>query len=147
MGPSECGGSNIYIYIPQSELASVGVLAEAVRGYGRLRRPRPLPELGGGCWVLGVLPGVLANETNAEHASMKKVEGEADLVRDMNSTAIINRNKSAYDMAKRRSEQAKRKLIEEEEQRDEIRNATREINTLKCEMHEIKNLLQQLVDK
>ena len=76
----------------------------------------------------------------------KKVEGETDLVRDVNSTAIINRNRTAYDMAKKRSEQAKRKLIEEEEQRDEIRNATREINTLKCEMHEIKNLLQQLVD-
>ena len=77
----------------------------------------------------------------------KKVEGETDLVRDVNSTAIINRNRTAYDMAKKRSEQAKRKLIEEEEQRDEIRNATREINTLKCEMHELKNLLQILVDK
>ena len=77
----------------------------------------------------------------------KKVEGETDLVRDVNSTAIINRNRTAYDMAKKRSEQAKRKLIEEEEKRDEIRNATREINTLKCEMHEIKNLLQKLVDK
>ena len=77
----------------------------------------------------------------------KKVEGETDLLRDVNSTAIINRNRTAYDMAKKRSEQAKRKLIEEEEQRDEIRNATREINTLKCEMHEIKNLLQKLVDK
>ena len=77
----------------------------------------------------------------------KKVEGETDLVRDVNSTAIINSNRTAYDMAKKRSEQAKRKLIEEEEQRDEIRNATREINTLKCEMHEIKNLLQKLVDK
>ena len=77
----------------------------------------------------------------------KKVEGETDLVRDVNSTAIINRNRTAYDMAKKRSEQAKRKLIEEEEQRDEIRNATREIHTFKCEMHEIKNLLQQLVDK
>ena len=77
----------------------------------------------------------------------KKDEGETDLVRDVNSTAIINRNRTAYDMAKKRSEQAKRKLIEEEEQRDEIRNATREINTLKCEMHEIKNLLQKLEDK
>ena len=77
----------------------------------------------------------------------KKVEGETDLVRDVNSTAIINRNRTAYDMAKKRSEQAKRKLVEEEEQRDETRNATREINTLKCEMHEIKNLLQKLVDK
>ncbi len=77
----------------------------------------------------------------------RKVEGELDLVRDMNSTAIVNRNRSAYEMAKKRSEDAKRKLIEEEEQRDSIRNATREINTLKCEMHEIKHLLQQLVDK
>ena len=65
----------------------------------------------------------------------------------MNSHAIINRNKGAYDLAKKRSENAKRKLLEEEEQRDTIRNATREINTLKSEMHEIKNLLQQLVDK
>jgi hypothetical protein len=81
---------------------------------------------------------------SSEH---RKVEGETDLVRDMNSHAIINRNKSAYEMAKKRSEQAKKKLIEEEEQRDSIRNATREINTLKCEMHEIKSLLQQLVDK
>jgi predicted RNase H-like nuclease (RuvC/YqgF family) len=79
--------------------------------------------------------------------NLKQVEGEADLARDINSTAIINRNKSAYEMAKRRSEQARKKLLEEEEQRDTIRNATREINTLKSEMHEIKNLLQQLVDK
>ena len=79
--------------------------------------------------------------------NFKQVEGEADLVRDVNSTAIINRNKSAYEMAKRRSEQARKKLIEEEEQRDSIRNATREINTLKCEMHEIKSILKQLVDK
>ena len=79
--------------------------------------------------------------------NLKQVEGETDLVRDINSTAIINRNKSAYEMAKRRSEQARKKLLEEEEQRDTIRNATREINTLKSEMHEIKSLLQKLVDK
>ena len=77
----------------------------------------------------------------------QKVEGEVDLARDMNSHAIVNRNRSAYERAKKRSEDAKRKLLEEEEQRDAIRNATREINTLKCEMHEIKSLLQQLVDK
>jgi len=65
----------------------------------------------------------------------------------MNSHAIVNRNRSAYERAKKRSENAKRKLLEEEEQRDAIRNATREINTLKSEMHEIKNLLQKLVDK
>ena len=32
----------------------------------------------------------------------RKVEGELDLVRDMNSTAIVNRNRSAYEMAKKR---------------------------------------------
>ena len=77
----------------------------------------------------------------------KKVEGGTDLARDMNSHAIVNRNRSAYERAKKRSEDAKRKLLEEEEQRDTIRNATGEINTLKSEMHEIKNLLQKLVDK
>ena len=69
-----------------------------------------------------------------------KVEGHKDLVRDVNSGAIINRNRSAYEMAKKRAAEAQK-------QRDEIRSATREINTLKCEMHEIKNLLLQIVDK
>jgi|TARA_R110001592_G_scaffold215749_1_gene469153 hypothetical protein len=80
-------------------------------------------------------------------SNYQKIEGEPDLVRDTNSHAIINRNKGAYEMAKKRSEDAKRKLLEEEGQRDNIRNSMREINTLKSEMHEIKNLLQQLVDK
>ena len=78
----------------------------------------------------------------------QRVEGEPDLAKDSNVPGVvINRNKSAYEKAKARSEESKRKLLEEEEQRDTIRNAMREINTLKSEMHEIKNLLQQLVDK
>jgi len=78
----------------------------------------------------------------------QRVEGEPDLAKDSNVPGVvINRNKNAYEKAKARSEESRRKLLEEEEQRDTIRNATREINTLKSEMHEIKNLLQQLVDK
>jgi hypothetical protein len=78
----------------------------------------------------------------------QRVEGEPDLAKDSNVPGVvINRNKSAYEKAKVRSEESKRKLLEEEEQRDTIRNSMREINTLKSEMHEIKNLLQQLVDK
>ena len=69
-----------------------------------------------------------------------KVEGHQDLVRDTNSGAIINRNRSAYEMAKKRAADAQR-------QRDEIRSATREINTLKCEMHEIKDMLKTLLDR
>ena len=66
-----------------------------------------------------------------------QVEDNADLVRDTRSNAIVNRNRSAYSMAKRRAEEA-------QQQRDEIRNATREINSLKSEMHEIKYLLNKL---
>jgi hypothetical protein len=67
-----------------------------------------------------------------------KVEGHENLVRDTSSKAIINTNKNAYEVAKRRAEEAQR-------QRDVMRETAREINTLKCEMHEIKHLLQELV--
>ena len=73
-------------------------------------------------------------------SNFTKVEGHQDLVRDNVSGAIINRNRSAYEMAKKRAADAQR-------QRDEIRSATREINNLKCEMHEIKDMLKILLDK
>ena len=34
-----------------------------------------------------------------------------------------------------------------QKQRDEIRSATREINNIKCEMHEIKDMLKTLMDR
>ena len=67
-----------------------------------------------------------------------QVEGHPDLVRDNTSHAIINRNTSAYEQARKRAAAA-------QAQRDEIRDTTREINHLKSEMHEIKNLLKELV--
>ena len=69
-----------------------------------------------------------------------QVEGHPDLSRDMNRGAIVNRNRSAYDLAKKRAQEAQKS-------RDEIRTATREINNIKSEMHEIKSLLKQLVSK
>ena len=69
-----------------------------------------------------------------------QVEGHPDLSRDINSNAIINRNRGAYERAKKRAADA-------QVARDQIRNTTREINTLKSEMHEIKHLLKQLVSK
>ena len=69
-----------------------------------------------------------------------QVEGHDDLVRDTNSTAIINNNKGAYLLAKQRAEAAQR-------QRDAIRTANREINNIKSEMHEIKSMLKTLLDK
>ena len=69
-----------------------------------------------------------------------KVEGNEDLVRDTSSNAIINRNRTAYEVAKKRAEETQR-------QRDEIRTALREINSLKSDMHEIKTMIVQLVGK
>jgi len=70
----------------------------------------------------------------------KRIEGHPDLVKDMRTGAIINTNYDAYATAKKRAASA-------QAQRDEIRNTTRQINNLKCEMHEIKSLLTQLVSK
>ena len=69
-----------------------------------------------------------------------QVEGHDDLVRDTESTAIINKNRGAYIIAKQRAEAAQR-------QRDAIRTANREINNIKSEMHEIKSMLKTLLDK
>ena len=76
-------------------------------------------------------------EDAPEHIDVK---GAPDLVREKDSHAIINRNKGAYDIAVKRARA-------EQEQRDQIRETTREINSLKCEMHEIKSLLQDIVGK
>lgn len=69
-----------------------------------------------------------------------KVEGHGDLVRDTQTGAVINTNRSAFEKAKQRS-------IEVQRRNDELRGATREINNLKCEIHEIKSLLKELVNR
>ena len=69
-----------------------------------------------------------------------KVQGYSSLVRDTRTNAIVNRDKNAYNLAKKRADEAQR-------QRDEIRGATREINNLKCEMHEIKSMLKTLLER
>ena len=69
-----------------------------------------------------------------------QVKDHPDLVRDTQSHAIVNTNMAAYQAAIERSRAAQK-------QKDELRDAVRDINNLKCEMHEIKNLLLQLVDK
>mgnify|MGYP003650193391 FL=1 len=69
-----------------------------------------------------------------------KVEERKDLERDMSSSAIVNTNKNAYEMAKRRARDAQK-------ERDNLRDVTREVNEIKCEMHDIKNMLTQLLEK
>jgi DNA-binding transcriptional regulator YhcF (GntR family) len=69
-----------------------------------------------------------------------KVQGYDSLVRDTNSNAIINTNKKEYELYMSR-------IKSREKQSDEIRNAVKEINTLKTELQEIKNLLKEVIKK
>ena len=68
-----------------------------------------------------------------------KVEGYESLVRDTRSNAIVNTNKSEYKMYMARARAR-------EQQGDEIRNAVKEINNLKAELREIKNLIKEVIN-
>ena len=69
-----------------------------------------------------------------------KVKGHTHLVRDLKSQAIINTDSDAYAryMA-RKAKQAKKD--------DEIREVVREVNEIKSEMFEIKDLLKKVLNK
>ena len=69
-----------------------------------------------------------------------KVQDNKDLERDTKSNAIVNTNASALEKAKKRQADAQR-------ERDKLREVTREVNEIKCEMHDIKNMLTQLFEK
>ena len=66
--------------------------------------------------------------------NIAKVEGHAHLVRDLKSQAIVNVDSDAYAryMARKTKQKAKN---------DEIRNVIRDVNELRTEMREIKDLL------
>ena len=63
-----------------------------------------------------------------------KVKGHANLVRDLKSQAIVNTDSDAY--ARYMSRKRKQK-----EQNDQVREVIREVNCLKNDMREIKDLL------
>ena len=72
--------------------------------------------------------------------STVKVKGHTHLVRDLKSQAIINIDSDAYAryMARKRSKQAKKD--------DEVREVIRDVNEIKKEMFEIKDLLKKVID-
>ena len=68
-----------------------------------------------------------------------KVEGHDHLVRESRSHAIINADNSGYSIYMQR-------VRAREQQGDQIRNAVKEINTLKTELREIKSLIKELIN-
>ena len=69
-----------------------------------------------------------------------KVEGHDHLVRESSSHAIINADNSGYSIYMQR-------VKAREKQGDQIRNAVKEINTLKTELREIKSLIKKVIEK
>ena len=69
-----------------------------------------------------------------------KVEGCESLVRDTRSNGIINNNQTEYSLYMAR-------VRAREKQGDEIRSAVKEINNLKAELREIKDLIKGVVNK
>ena len=69
-----------------------------------------------------------------------KVDGYENLVRDTSSNAVINSSTSEYRiyMARHRARN---------KQSDELRSACKEINTLKAELREIKDLIKKVIEK
>lgn len=69
-----------------------------------------------------------------------KVEGYSHLVREVGSNGIVNTNISEYETYMKR-------VKAREQHGDQIRNACKEINNLKQELYEIKNLIKEMVKK
>ena len=72
--------------------------------------------------------------------SRLKVKNYEGLERDLVSNGIVNTNKNEYSIYMAR-------VRAREKQGDEIRNAVKEINNLKAELREIKDLIKGVVNK
>ena len=70
-----------------------------------------------------------------------QVEGHTSLVRDMDSGAVINTNRSEYE----RYVKQKRLFQERNSQIEQINKHTNEINSIKDDLQEIKSMLLQMV--
>jgi len=75
--------------------------------------------------------------------SLLKIKEYPNLKRDRNSNGVININKTQYEEYKI----IKARISAREKQGDEIRSAIKEINNLKAELREIKNLIKEVVKK
>ena len=69
--------------------------------------------------------------------SVIKVKGHTHLVRDLKSQAIINTDSDAYARYMARK-------VKKSKKDDEMRSVVREVNSLKTEMREIKDLLVEI---
>ena len=69
-----------------------------------------------------------------------KVKGHSHLIRDLKSQAIINTDSDAYARYMARK-------VKQSKKDDEMRKVVREVNEIKSEMFEIKDLLKKVLEK
>lgn len=69
-----------------------------------------------------------------------KVVDHSSLARDISSNAIINMSESDYDSYRRKKEIMKKQKLE-------IESQVKEIESIKCEINEIKSMLLCLLSK
>ena len=69
-----------------------------------------------------------------------KVKGHTNLHRDLNTNAVINTNVSDYSLYMKR-------IKTRQKDNDKLKNAVREINNLKNELLEIKQMIKEIVKK
>lgn len=72
--------------------------------------------------------------------SVLKVEGHENLVKDTKTGAVINNNNSEFQMYIKNFKRRQNR-------QDQLRDAVKEINSLKSELHEIKNMLTKVINK
>lgn len=71
--------------------------------------------------------------------SILKVEGHTDLVKDTETKGVVNTDKSGYEMYMR-------KVTLRRGDKETVRGLVREVNELREDFKEIKNLLSKMVD-
>ena len=69
-----------------------------------------------------------------------KVKGHTNLQRDLNTNAVINTNVSDYSLYMKR-------IKTRQKDNDKLKDAVREINNLKNELLEIKQMIKEIVKK
>ena len=78
-----------------------------------------------------------------ENEKVVKVEGHADLIRDMNNGAIVNNNMREYNKYMTR-----KKILEiDKNEMKQLKSDMLEMKQLKSDMSEMKQLLIQLLEK
>jgi len=69
-----------------------------------------------------------------------KVEGHNNLVKDTDTKAVVNTDKNSYEVYMQ-------KVNARKQERSTVRGLVREVNELREDFKEIKNLLVKMVDK